>query len=57
MKKLIPLLILLASCATYKNVEVGGKTVKKETANKKHMDKIHPYGFYASGKYIDHRKK
>lgn len=56
MKKILIAACFLSSCATYKNTQVNGRTVKKETANKKHMDKIHPYGFYAGGKYIDYRK-
>jgi hypothetical protein len=53
MKKLIisiiTISILLFSCKTTKIDSSGNKVL---TANTRHMNRIHPHGFYAGGKLI-----
>ena len=52
MKKSISITIvsvLLFSCKTTKIDSSGDKVL---TSNAKHMNKIHPQGFYAGGKFI-----
>jgi hypothetical protein len=52
MKNIIPIIAIsmfLFACKTTKVDSSGNKVL---TANTRHMNKIHPHGFYAGGKLI-----